>query len=310
MGTSQNWLRAKRHIDATRLADAVFAARRLLSSIDLDRGDAHAAARVQMRARIPEHWPKLPNPQWPDKAAFQRLMQAAEDDPHHPRNWHRRLVNEALQRPDVRDAYFAIRCALWKWDEFAGVRPGARAILESVIELAREEALPWYLAVPAEDVRRLARLSEGRYASSVRELECLAITRPARIMRIAHPDGFPMFPGQCDESQPLQPVAQWVIRYRRGVPWNAKRAAWWINYDLLCETGRVMPHFVMRLRTLSSTYQSRNRRMGPPPGDWVMSNDEDAFRAMEEVLSRHGPPPPIGLRAPLWCDVCAGRSRR
>lgn len=238
-----------------------------------------------MHARIPEHWPKLPNPQWPDKAAFQRLMQEAEDDPHHPRNWHRRLVNEALQRPDVRDAYFAIRSALWKWDEFAGVRPGARAILESVIELAREEALPWYLAVPAEDVRRLARLSEGRYASSVRELECLAITRPARIMRIAHPDGFPMFPGQCDESQPLQPVAQWVIRYRRGVPWNAKRAAWWINYDLLCETGRVMPHFVMRLRTLSCTYQSRNKRMGPPPGDWAMSNDEDAFRAMEEMLS-------------------------
>jgi hypothetical protein len=198
----------------------------------------------------------------------------------------------------------ALRNALWRWEEFASVKPGARRILEVVIELARDEAFPWYLAVPAHEVRRLARLTESSYARCIRQLECLTITRPARVLRVADSTGMPVFPGIIDETTPAAPIAQFVVRYRRGIPWNEKSAAWWINYDLLCATGKVLPSFVMNLRTLSRTYQSRNKLMGRHP-KWCFGETEgDGFLTMEEAMARSGPP--MGLRAALWNGLVPG----
>jgi hypothetical protein len=142
------------------------------------------------------------------------------DDPSNPRNVHRRFVMAARETPAVMQAYFRIRQSLWEWEEFASLRHGSRAILETVIELARDEALPWYVAVPAEDVRRMARLCEKNYAECVRDLETLAITRPARVVRIGGFGALPEFPGQVNEREPLRPVTQWVVGYRWGIPWK------------------------------------------------------------------------------------------
>ena len=98
---------------------------------------------------------------------------------------------------------------------------------------------------------------------------------------------------RCDEED----HPQFVLRYRRGVPWNAKRAAWWINYDLLCATGIVQPMFVFSHESLPQTYGSRNRGMGPR-----IENVFDAHwrRSMSRIVSRRGPLPESGLRAPRW----------
>ena len=109
-----------------------------------------------------------------------------------------------------------------------------------VIELARDEAFPWYVNVQAREVMRLARLNHASMAMRLRELECFCVTRPARRIRLfddhagAPPivlaSNLPKWPCPennwgVDPNEPLQPIAQWVVRYRRGIPWNAGRAA-------------------------------------------------------------------------------------
>ncbi len=75
------------------------------------------------------------------------------------------------------------------------------------------------------------------------------------------------------------------------------RAAWWINYDLLCRTRRALPCFEVSLNTLDRTYESRNRCIGPHrPG----VHGDEAFKALERIMARDGPLPKPGLRAALW----------
>ncbi|MCZ6734680.1 MAG: hypothetical protein O7C65_02700, partial [Planctomycetota bacterium] len=93
---------------------------------------------------------------------------------------------------------------------------------------------------------------------------------------------------------------------RRGIAWNRKRAAWWINYDLLCGTGRVLPCFEMRLETLAKTYFDRNRRMGKVNAGVA---NEEQFAQLERELAKSGPLPPAGLRAALWQLECSSRPR-
>lgn len=312
MGTSQNYLRARRHVDIALARDALRLARRhaadsIVASPHRRRDDRSPTTLAPSRAAVaPQHVPAGLSAA--ERENLNRLLKSLRDDPSNPINWQRRLIAAELEKPRVAGIYLNIRRALWEWEEFARVRIGARTILETVIELARCEAFPWYVAVAAEDVRRIARLAEGSYTRSVRELETLAITRPARLARIARDDGMAAFPGEVDERQPSQPIAQWVIRYRRGIPWHKHRAAWWINYDLLCGTGRALPGFVVSPRTLSKTYGGRNQRMGRPPANWVMSKRgtsaeaDDAFAALEEALTINGPLPPPGFRAALWHD--------
>jgi hypothetical protein len=169
-----------------------------------------------------------------------------------------------------------------------------------VIELAREEAFGWWIAVPAEDVRRLARLSEAKYAECMRDLELLTIAREGRVARVAGETGFPLREFAADESAPAQLTLQFVVRYARGIPWNRKRAAWWINYDLLCETGRVMPCFVMELDQLPKAYMTRNRPMGPRTICTGRLSDPAMIKTFERRVSKGGPIPPVGLRAALW----------
>lgn len=288
MGTTRHFNNARNAVERTRLMDAVAAARM---------GQVQQVGPVQP---LPRDWPPLPSPKLPDRAGIERLLQRMNDDPAHPANWHSRAVTQQMRSLRVRDVYYRLRRALWLWPEFAGLCPGARSILESVIELAREEAFPWYVMVPARQVRAIARLSEKRFSTNVRELECLAISRPARMLDCD--DLGPKLPmgklwerdAQADDAPPM---AQWVVRYRRGVPWNAKRAAWWINYDLLCETGRVLPCFTVSPANLSSTYQARNTPMG---GIYAGFRSEDELAAMNRLLSQRGPLPPIGFRAALW----------
>lgn len=229
-----------------------------------------------------------------------KLLERLALDPTLPQNVHRRLVQQELEKPETAAIYFKLRRALWNWEEFAGVSRAAMAIIHVIVELAREEAFPWYLAVPAEHTRKLARMSTRHYVRAIHELDTLAITRPARPIHIAGSNGMPRFPGEIDEREPLASIAQWVVRYRHGIPHNKKLAGWWINYDLLCETGRVHRCFMFSPRTLMKTYRSRNRPMGPKPDNWVLEKTDDAMAALEETLSRAGPLPPPGFRAPLW----------
>jgi hypothetical protein len=63
----------------------------------------------------------------------------------------------------------------------------------------------------------------------------------------------------------------------------------------------VLPGFIVNLRTLGKTYFGRNGRMGKSPESIVGAKAEsDAFRAMEERLTKSGPLPPLGLRSALW----------
>ncbi len=66
--------------------------------------------------RVPENWPKLPDIRRPDWKRIKELLAKEESRPQHPRNWHRRLVEEALSEPAVHKAYFAMRRALWQWE--------------------------------------------------------------------------------------------------------------------------------------------------------------------------------------------------
>lgn len=283
MVSSLNRLNARMRIEQQILADSVTAARKL------------------QPLEVPESWPKLPDPRGIDRAGIDRLLALELSRPDHPNNWHRRAVNEALSQPRARNMYMAMRQNLWKMKEFFELREKARLILEIVIELARDEAFPWYLNVQAREVMRLARLNHYSMAMRLAELECLAVTRPARRVNLGGLEGMPRWPRKAnnwsvDADQPLEDIAQWVVRYRRGIPHNANRAAWWINYDLLCGTGRVLPCFEVSVNTLAKTYQGRNQRMGVRP-DYV---GDEAIKAMKRQLAQQGPLPPAGLRAPLW----------
>ncbi len=288
MGTMQHFLNARRDIEQTRLADAVARAR--MGLVDL----------ANSLEPVPHDWPAPPSPNRRDQAGIERLLQRMNDDPSHPANWQRRAVAREMTSQRVHEIYYRLRSALWDWEELADLRPGARKILETVIELARDEAFAWYVMVPAEQVRAIARLSEGRYASSVRELECLAVSRPAEVIECGDlgPKSTAQAPWKRDPGTcTAPPLAQWVVRYRRGIPWNAKRAAWWINYDLLCETGSALPCFLVSPHTLSQTYQHRNTPMGRV---WPGYGNSDQLAATSRMLAQRGPLPPAGFRAPFW----------
>jgi hypothetical protein len=229
-----------------------------------------------------------------------RLINSLSRDPTLPQNTWRRLVQQELEKHEAAAIYMKMRRAIWNWGEFAGVSRAAMAIIHVIIELAREEAFPWYVAVPAEHTRKLARMSTRQYVRAIHELDTLAITRQARPVHVADANGLPRFPGTVNEREAPAPIAQWVLRYRHGIPHNKKLAGWWINYDLLCETGRVQRCFIFSPRTLMKTYRSRNRPMGSKPNNWVLDKTDDAMAALEESLSRAGPLPPPGFRAPLW----------
>jgi len=338
MGTSTNWLNTMARVEAGRLADSILAARKVLTverdigrtvrdiearlaavraGATLPRPGSGALASLQSAVireslrlpqikaelpKIPASFTPLPRMDLPDRKALDRLMHGRIAGLECAASWRTRLVEQQLDTARVATTYTKIRRALWAWPEFAGLRPGARTILEVVIELARDEAFPWYVPVQAMEVRRLARLTEGSFARSVRELLTLAVTRPGRDVIVSNASAAPLWPWRLDESQPPRPVAQWVVRYRRGIPWHAKRAAWWINYDLLCATGRALPAFAVSVRSLSKTYQSRNRAMGPRP---CTHSDREAVTLadMRRAISLNGPFQPLGLRAPLWEDA-------
>ena len=312
-----SWLAATRRIEHRLVEEAGRAPRRLNSGKGAGDGGQGSVGRRSPSPlaplprgegdlRVPENWPKLPDIRRPDWKRIKELLAKEESRPQHPRNWHRRLVEEALGEPAVHKAYFAMRRALWQWEEFAALRPGVRRILDVLIELARDEALPWYVAVPSHEMKMLARLDETNYAECARSLECLAITRPARRVKLCDKTGVAVWPGRVEMNRPLEPIAQWVARYRRGIAWNRKRAAWWINYDLLCGTGRVLPCFEMRLETLAKTYFDRNRRMGKVNAGVA---NEEQFAQLERVLAESGPLPPAGLRTALWQLECSSRPR-
>jgi hypothetical protein len=305
MGTSQNWLKALEQVRHTLLLDAVHMAR-----LGISRPPTGIAEHLDGSPRVPDvpaAWAKLPNPPLPDLKHVEALLARQLSDPNHPASWHRRHLEHQLAKPETAETYLKIRRALWNWPEFASVCRRARAILDVVIELAREEAFPWFVPVCAQDVRKLSRLSPSSYIRSVLDLDCLAITRPARVVDvmpergIVEGRGLGTFPGRVDASKPMESIAQWVIRYRRGIPWNSKRAAWWLNYDVLCETGRVLPCFVVSPMTLAKPYQDRNERQGARERFCDPSAPhEQALQRWQRRLSLCGPMPPPGLRAAPW----------
>lgn len=277
--------------------------RNALSRIEALRlADSVAAARTLHPMDLPDAWPQLPDPRGIDSAGFDRLMKLNADSPDHPANWHRKALDTDEMRERARNMYVAMRENLWNSNEYFQLREKARIILDIVIELAREERFPWYLNVQAREVMRLARLNHSSMAMRLAELECFAMTRPARRINLGDDSAAaPHWPNRdnnwsVDPESPLEEVSQWVIRYRRGVPRNANRAAWWINYDLLCGTGRVLPCFVVSVNTLAKTYENRNKRMGIVPS---YATDE-GMKSMQRLLAQRGPLPPPGLRAPLW----------
>lgn len=78
---------------------------------------------------------------------------------------------------------------------------------------------------------------------------------------------------------------------------------WWINYDVLCATEKVLPCFVVKLRTLSKTYQGRNRPMGRRAAGWLGRSESDDFADLQAHMARSGPLPPPAMRAALWDGV-------
>jgi hypothetical protein len=205
------------------------------------------------------------------------FVQQALSHPDHPRQWHRRAVDAALAQPRARDIYFRMRQSLWSWPEFSALLPNARRILDAVVELARDEAFPWFVNVQADEILRLVCIDRKTFFDRLHDLECFTITRPARRIKLLKFDErdsdidramqLPQWPSSennfcVDPSSSLGNIPQWLIRYRRGIPSNKRRAAWWINYDLLCETQRVLPCFEMCLDTLPKNYFDRNRRSG------------------------------------------------
>lgn len=245
-------------------------------------------------------------------AEIQQLLDQHLADPAHPRNWQRQAIEHALSQPRAKEIYFRIKRSLWSWPEFTSLLPNARRILDAVVELARDEAFPWFVNVQADEILRLVCIDRKTFFDRLHDLECFTITRPARritllpfnehestVDRATRPHVWPSRENKfCVDPQAalLPGVPQWVIRYRRGIPYNKRRAAWWINYDLLCETQRVLPCFEMCLDTLPKNYFDRNRRLGAP-GNF----DTDAgFKVLERRLAKDGPLPPPGLRAALW----------
>jgi hypothetical protein len=239
------------------------------------------------------------------------FVQQALSHPDHPRQWHRRAVDAALAQPRSRDIYFRMRQSLWTWPEFSALLPNARRILDAVVELARDEAFPWFVNVQADEILRLVCIDRKTFFDRLHDLECFTITRPARRIKLLEFDErataidraeqIARWPTRenkwlVDESTPAQNITQWVIRYRRGIPHNKRRAAWWINYDLLCRTQRVLPCFEVCLDTLPKNYFDRNRRSGSSAD----LETRDGFKVLERRLAKDGPPPPPGLRAALW----------
>jgi len=259
----------------------------------------------------PRNWLKFPANRNIDAASFKKLLEINLSNPDNPINWHKQAVAKANKKPRTKQIYYTIRKNLWHWPEFLTLTEKAKIILEIVIELARDEAFPWYVNVQAREIMRLARLNHASMAMRLKELECFAITRPARKIHlytkqqtqdpIVAARNLPDWPTPGNNfnvnlDDPLIPIPQWVVRYRRGIPSNAHRAAWWINYDLLCNTQRVLPCFEVCLDTLAKTYESRNRRLGTRPG----ITNENAFKALQRTMSKRGPLPTPGLRAVLW----------
>jgi hypothetical protein len=239
------------------------------------------------------------------------FVQQALSHPDHPRQWHRRAVDAALAQPRARDIYFRMRQSLWSWPEFSALLPNARRILDAVVELARDEAFPWFVNVQADEILRLVCIDRKTFFDRLHDLECFTITRPARRIKLLKFDErdsdidramqLPQWPSSennfcVDPSSSLGNIPQWLIRYRRGIPSNKRRAAWWINYDLLCETQLVLPCFEMCLDTLPKNYFDRNRRSGSR----AHLETRDGFKVLERRLAKDGPPPPPGLRAALW----------
>lgn len=287
----------------------------ILASIDRLRvRDGIALARLIDHPQLPDQWPALP-PKYPrDRAGIERLLAESCEHPWHPENIRQRTLDEALATQRVREMHWRMRRCLFRWPELRSLRSTALRLLETVIDLAREEAFPWFVNVHAEHVMFLARFDRKTFFDRLRELEALAITRPARRIAILDDSdpaqrstcaslaaAYPRFPSRDNnycvrDDVPAEPVAQWVIRYRRGIPHNAHRAAWWINYDLLCETGRVLPCFEAGLETLAPDYKQRNRWFGSQ----AHPLSEGGFRTLERSLALRGPLPPLGLRAALW----------
>jgi len=290
--------------------------------------DAIALGRKLRLDDISRSWPKLSDMRGIDKAGMKRLIEQSKSSPFHPANWHRRAREEALAEPRVRMMYFRMRSALWAWPEFLRLTNNARRILEVVIELARDEAFPWYVNVQAREIQKLVGLTHASMANRLKELECFAITRETRRMSFYTRDPNSLmaslheWPNKSNnwgltDNAKIEAIPQWIVKYRRGIPGNANRAAWWLNYDLLCGTGRVLPCFVMELGTLPKTYEGRNVRMGRRtssrsghPGVLGEMRErrkgEDHFQRMSRFLSQKGPSPRPGLRAALWEGMTAG----
>ncbi|MCH8821990.1 MAG: hypothetical protein IH984_00635 [Planctomycetes bacterium] len=273
--------------------------------------DAASIARKLKLSGIPKSWPRLPDNRGIDHEGFKKLLEIELSRPDHPLNWHKQALAKANKHPRVKQIYYKIRKNLWHFPEFLTLTEKAKTILEIIVELARDEAFPWLVNVQAREVMRLARLNHVSMTLRLKELECFAITRPARRISLYTIEQtkdpliaarqMPSWPSPANNfnvnlDDPLTPIPQWVIRYRRGIPFNANRAAWWINYDLLCNTQRVLPCFEVCLDTLAKPYESRNRRLGTRPG----ITNEDAFKALQRTMAKRGPLPKPGLRAVLW----------
>ena len=153
MGSYKNWVAAKGRVECVRAVDSTKIIKRI---------------QKQGQERL------------------KRLTEAIADPDfiNNPRKFHEKKLAEAKADPQVATIYKKIREALWNWPEFAGLSPGARHILETVIELAREEAFPWFVLVPAKEVRNLARLSHPGFVKCAQEIELLAISREATIFSI------------------------------------------------------------------------------------------------------------------------------
>lgn len=299
MPSETNRLGALLRIDQRRLEDAIAMGRRM--HLDF----------------VSRAWPKLPDMRGIDKAGMKRLLAQSRAHPSHPANWHRRAREKALAEPRVGAMYFQMRRALWSWPEFLRLTNNARRILEVIIELACDEAFPWYVNVQAREIQKLVGLTHASMANRLKELECFAITREARRMSFYTRDPRSLMASLHEwptehnnwgirKDVESEAIPQWIVKYRRGIPGNANRAAWWINYDLLYGTGRVLPCFIVELGTLPKTYESRNKFMGRRysarsgnPGE-PGKPGEDRFKRMSRFLSQKGPSPRPGLRAALW----------
>ena len=283
MARSKTWLNTRKFVDDLILQDAFRLA-------------CDSAAKEP--AAAPPASPLLSQQLSRARADFQQLMKLHLARPDHPANWHRRHVEAALADPIVQQAYFRMRRTLWAWPEFATLRIATRRLLETLLELARDEALPWRMRIASRHLRPLSRMKWRHFIDAVRELEGLIITRPARRLMLGLHQSrlLPVWPARVDESRPAVDIPQWVVRHHR-VCRGSQNGGWWINYDLLCQTQRVLPCFIVSLETLPKGGRQRNARMGRTrPG----LDSERALTELERAYAAHGPTPGIGLRCALW----------